>query len=106
MADRRFKITPLKDWTINVDYTYNMYILSKKQHGKEILEHTANPDIVTVFPHTTPSGVKFTTDDNYYQTFNAYTDYSKSLGKHNIKLLLDIITKPRATAGSMPNART
>lgn len=82
------KITPLKDWTINVDYTYNMYILSKKQHGKEILEHTANPDIVTVFPHTTPSRVKFTTDDNYYQTFNAYTDYSKSLGKHNIKLLL------------------
>ena len=82
------KITPLKDWTINVDYTYNMYILSKKQHGKEILEHTANPDIVTVFPHTTSSRVKFTTDDNYYQTFNAYTDYSKSLGKHNIKLLL------------------
>lgn len=82
------KITPLKDWTINVDYTYNMYILSKKQHGKEILEHTANLDIVTVFPHTTPSRVKFTTDDNYYQTFNAYTDYTKSLGKHNIKLLL------------------
>lgn len=100
------KITPLKDWTINVDYTYNMYILSKKQHGKEILEHTANPDIVTVFPHTTPSRVKFTTDDNYYQTFNAYTDYSKSLGKHNIKLLLGYNYETKSYRWFKPNART
>lgn len=81
------KLTPLKNWTVNVDYTFNMYILSKKQHGKEIQEHTANPDIITIFPHTTPSRVKFTTDDNYYQTFNVFTDYSRAFGRHNVKVL-------------------
>lgn len=81
------KITPLEGLVLNVDYTFNMYSINKKYHGKEILEHTANPNIVTVFPHITPSSVQYTNDDDYYHSFNAFGDYTKSFGKHNMKLL-------------------
>ena len=81
------KINPLKGWNIHADYTYNMYIRHKKYHGKEIVEHYANPEVTTIFPHITPSSVKFTSDDDYYQVFNAYTDYEHNFGKHGIKLL-------------------
>ena len=81
------KINPLKGWNINLDYTFNMYMLNKKYHGKEIIEHYANPDVTTIFPHITPSTVKYTSDDNYYQVFNFYSDYDRSFGKHNLKLL-------------------
>lgn len=81
------KLTPMKGLELKMDYTFNMYSINKKYHGKEILEHTANPNIVTVFPHTTPSSVEYTNDDNYYHAFNAYGDYTRSFGKHGIKLL-------------------
>ncbi len=81
------KLTPIKDMTINVDYTFNVYDITKKYHGKEIVEHTANPNITTIFPHTTPSSVEYTSDDNYYHTLRAFADYEKSFGKHGFKFL-------------------
>ena len=42
------KINPLKGWNIHADYTYNMYIRHKKYHGKEIVEHYANPEVTTI----------------------------------------------------------
>ncbi len=82
-----FTLTPLKNWTVNMDYNFNMYSINKKYHGKEILESTANPDIVTVYPHTTPSRVQYTNDDNYYQNVRAFTDYALKLDKHQFKFL-------------------
>lgn len=82
------KIIPLKDWNINVDYTYNVYNLGKKYHGKEIIEHYANPDVTTIFPHITPSSVEFTADEDYYQTVNIYSDYMRQFGRHNFKVLV------------------
>ncbi|UIR55281.1 TonB-dependent receptor [Sphingobacterium sp. SRCM116780] len=80
-------LKPLKSWNINVDYNFNMYSINKKYHGKEILEHTANPNIVTVFPHTSPSSVEYTNDDNYYHNVRAFTDYEYKLEKHQFKFL-------------------
>ena len=81
------KLTPIKDMTVNVDYTFNVYDITKKYHGKEIVEHTANPNITTIFPHTTPSSVEYTSDDNYYHTLRAFADYTKSFGKHGFNFL-------------------
>ncbi|MDE6528152.1 MAG: TonB-dependent receptor, partial [Muribaculaceae bacterium] len=81
------KITPLKGWNINADYTYNVYNLGKKYHGKEIIEHYANPDVTTIFPHITPSSVEFTSDEDYYQTVNIFSDFEYSQGRHNFKIL-------------------
>lgn len=58
-------INPLKGWNINMDYTFNMYMMNKKYHGKEITEHYANPEVTTIFPHITPSSVKFTITIRY-----------------------------------------
>lgn len=82
------KIVPLKDWNINLDYTRNIYSINKKYHGKEIVEHYANPDVTTIFPHITPSTVKYTNDNNYYDALNIFTDYTRDFGLHNVKVLL------------------
>ncbi len=82
------KIVPLKDWNINLDYTRNIYSINKKYHGKEIIEHYANPEVTTIFPHITPSTVKYTNDNNYYDAVNIYTDYTRDFGLHNLKVLL------------------
>lgn len=82
------KIVPLKGWNINLDYTRNIYSINKKYHGKEIVEHYANPDVTTIFPHITPSTVKFTNDNNYYDALNIFTDYTRDFGVHNVKVLL------------------
>lgn len=81
------QLTPLKGWNIKLDYTFNLYTLHKKEHGKEIIEHYANPDVTTIFPHTTPSRVKYTADDDYYQVLNFYSDYERQFGKHGLKFL-------------------
>lgn len=81
------QITPLKGWNIKLDYTFNLYTLHKKYHGKEIIEHYANPDVTTIFPHTTPSRVEYSSDDDYYQVVNLYTDYERNFGKHGFKFL-------------------
>lgn len=81
------KLSPIKGLNVNLDYTFNVYDITKKYHGKEIIEHTANPNITTIFPHTTPSSVEYTSDDNYYHTLRAFADYTKSFGKHNFKFL-------------------
>lgn len=82
------KIVPLKNWNINLDYTRNIYSINKKYHGKEIIEHYANPDVTTIFPHITPSTVKYTNDNNYYDAVNIFTDYTRDFGAHNVKVLL------------------
>lgn len=82
------RIEPLKNWNINLDYTRNIYSINKKYHGKEIVEHYANPEVTTIFPHITPSSVKFTNDNNYYDAVNIYTDYMRDFGQHNVKVLL------------------
>lgn len=81
------QVTPLKGWNIKLDYTFNMYVQHKQEHGKEIIEHYANPDVTTIFPHTTPSRAKYTSDDDYYQVFNLYSDYERQFGKHGLKFL-------------------
>lgn len=81
------KLTPIKNMSVNVDYTFNVYDITKKYHGKDIIEHTANPNITTIFPHTTPSSVEYTSDDNYYHTLRAFADYEKSFQKHGLKFL-------------------
>lgn len=82
------RITPLQGWTINADYTFNVYNLGKKYHGKEIIEHYANPEVTTIFPHITPSSVEFTSDEDYYHAANIFSDYERQFGLHNLKVLV------------------
>lgn len=83
------KLTPVKGLVINVDYTWNHFEAHSKQHVENFYDYTAVPGTENYYPWTNPSSVTLTNQDNYYQAFNAYAEYSFSLGqkKHNFKIM-------------------
>lgn len=82
------KITPLKDWTINVDYTFNKYNGSYMSLMKEYWDYDALGPAV-LFPHTTPNAVIRRSSDNKYTAFNAYSEYEKTFAqKHYAKIMV------------------
>lgn len=81
------KIKPLEGWSINMDYTYNYYNYSFKNHVREYWDYNASGPGV-IFPHTSPSGVSYDKNDSKYEVFNAFTEYEKKFGgKHYFKAM-------------------
>lgn len=86
-------ITPLKNWTINADYTYKM------RHAEYEAVNVA-PNIYASDGVTTSLGVrdelgvypdgKYTTsmDRTRYQSLNVYTNYVLEIGKHNANFMV------------------
>lgn len=86
-------ITPVKNWTINADYTYKM------RHAEYEAVNVA-PNIYAADGVTTSLGVrdelgvypdgKYTTsmDRTRYQSLNLYTNYVLEIGKHNANFMV------------------
>lgn len=82
------KITPLKNWNINIDYTFNKYYSSYERVMKEYWDYDALGPAV-LFPHTTPNAVVRGANDNRYTAFNAYTEYEKTIAsRHYLKAMV------------------
>lgn len=82
------KITPLQDWTINIDYTVNKYDNNYMRLMKEYWDYDALGPAV-LFPHTTPNAVIRNNENNRYTAFNIYSEYERSFaGKHNARILV------------------
>ena len=83
------KITPIKGLVINADYTWNFYGKSSNQHVQNFYDYTAVPDTENYYPWTNPSSVTVTNNDDYYNAFNAFAEYTFSLKeKHNFKVMV------------------
>ena len=83
------KITPIKGLVINADYTWNFYGKSSNQHVQNFYDYTAVPGTENYYPWTNPSSVTVTNNDDYYNAFNAFAEYTFSLKeKHNFKVML------------------
>ena len=83
------KITPIKGLVINVDYTWNFYGKSSNQHVQNFYDYTAVPGTENYYPWTNPSSVTVTNNDDYYNAFNAFAEYTFSLKeKHNFKVMV------------------
>lgn len=83
------KITPIKGLVINADYTWNFYGKSSNQHVQNFYDYTAVPGTENYYPWTNPSSVTVTNNDNYYNAFNAFAEYTFSLKeKHNFKVMV------------------
>ncbi len=82
------RITPIKGLVINADYTWNFYGKSTNEHVRNFYDYTAVPGTEKYYPWTNPSSVTLSNSDDYYQSFNAFAEYSFSLNKsHNFKVL-------------------
>jgi len=82
------KIKPLKGLVVNLDYTYNYYAEGVDTYVREYLEHYADPNRVTLFPHTTPSFVQQEQYTNKYQVLNLFAQYDKTIGKNTISAIV------------------
>jgi TonB-linked SusC/RagA family outer membrane protein len=83
------KITPIKGLVINADYTWNFYGKSSNQHVQNFYDYTAVPGLENYYPWTNPSSVTVTNNDDYYNAFNAFAEYTFSLKeKHNFKVMV------------------
>lgn len=74
---------------INADYTWNFYGKSSNQHVQNFYDYTAVPGTENYYPWTNPSSVTVTNNDDYYNAFNAFAEYTFSLKeKHNFKVMV------------------
>ena len=82
------QIKPLRDLNVNVDYTFNPYSRNTEFSSKLFREYHAD-STYNIYPWTNPNLAQQTNQNDYYYAFNAYADYSRTVGNnHNFKLLL------------------
>ena len=75
------QLNPLEGLEINVDYTYNYYNYSFKNHVREYIDYDADGNPGSIFPHTSPNQVSYTKNESQYDVFNAYATYKKKFNK-------------------------
>ncbi|SEA36653.1 TonB-linked outer membrane protein, SusC/RagA family [Arachidicoccus rhizosphaerae] len=79
-------VHPIKDWNINLDYTFNPYSSNNEFTTRLFKEYHADGTF-NYYPWTNPNEINLTNDNDYYHALNLYSDYSKNFGLHHFKLL-------------------
>lgn len=94
------RLTPIEGLVVNADYTWNHFGAHSKQHVRNFYDYTAVPGTENFYPWTNPSSVTLTNQDNYYQSFNAFAEYSFSLSRksHNFKVMVGYNQEKEHTA--------
>lgn len=81
-------LTPVKNMTFNLDYTYNIKNQNEISYWKLLEKYDAQNNPAGYFPYTNPSQVTKT----YYKTknfiFNAYANYENTFGKHTVNAMI------------------
>ncbi|HET7114877.1 MAG TPA: SusC/RagA family TonB-linked outer membrane protein, partial [Hanamia sp.] len=81
-------IKPIRDMNVTVNYTFNPYSKNTEFNSKLFREYHADGKF-NIYPWTNPNLDQLTNENDYYYAFNAYADYSKTLGgSNNLKLLV------------------
>lgn len=75
------KLNPFEGLEINLDYTYNYYNYSFKNHVREYIDYDADGNQGSIFPHTSPNQVSYNKRESQYDVFNAYATYKKKINK-------------------------
>jgi len=81
-------IKPLKTLTINLDYSNNIVNQNETSYWKRLEMYYVDGSVSGYFPYTNPSQVtKYFYKTKYY-TFNIYSTYENTFGKHGIKAMV------------------
>ncbi|MFA5329811.1 MAG: TonB-dependent receptor [Prolixibacteraceae bacterium] len=81
-------IRPFEGLSIKGDFTYNPYSWNREKTVRLFTEYWAEPGKSNIYPWVNPNSVTLENSNDYYTAVNAYVDYAKSFGKHNLKLLV------------------
>ena len=83
------RITPIKGLVLNADYTWNFWNYNSNEHVQRYYDYTAVPGTENYYPWTNPNSVCVSSNNDYYNAFNAFAEYSFSIAeKHNFKVLV------------------
>jgi len=83
------RITPIKGLVLNADYTWNFWNYNSNEHVQRYYDYTAVPGTENYYPWTNPNSVCCSSNNDYYNSFNAFAEYTFSLAeKHNFKVLV------------------
>lgn len=94
------KLNPFEGLEINVDYTYNYYNYSFKNHVREYIDYDADGNVGSIFPHTSPNQVSYSKNEAQYDAFNAYATYKKKFnGVHAFEGMIGFNQESRTNKG-------
>ncbi len=83
------KITPIKEITINVDYSFNNKTTKQMSYLAKQPFYNVKGDVMGYYGGSNPSRVSRSNYDDRYYVFNAYADYTKTFAeKHNFKVMV------------------
>lgn len=76
---------PVKDWKINLDYSYNTVASRDQDHSAYVYAYNVDGTPYNIGPSVNSIGE--TTESDNYNTLNLYSSYTRNLGKHHFKIL-------------------
>lgn len=80
------EIEPVKDWKVNLDYSYNSINTREQWHSAYYYSWGPDGSKYNVGPSQNSVGADMINDG--FQSINIYSSYEKHLGKHNLKGLV------------------
>jgi len=81
-------IHPIKSISFKTDFTYNPYSWNREGTTRLFTEYWAAPGKSNIYPWVNPNSVQLENSNDYYTAVNSYLDYTKSISKHNFKILV------------------
>lgn len=81
------QITPLKNWHINVDFSYSKSA-SYYTSDRKKLDNLINYKFLSVEGVTTNNGYSVFQSQKDYYSFNAFTNYEFNISKHNFNVMV------------------
>ena len=75
----------MKGWNAHVDFNYNLNYQKASSHSKPVTFFDSSFE--ETYGRTSTNYYKLTNYDKNYYSFNAYTDYENTFGKHYIKAM-------------------
>lgn len=83
------KITPIENLMIQADYTWNFYNTNNRIHSTEFMEYGVPGGYAAIYPWSKPTKVQYSTNNDYYTSFNVFGQYNLTLNEaHNFSLMV------------------
>lgn len=93
----RFKITPLKNWSIQGDYTVNKWIRDIRDHRK--IGYQTMPENVPALTYNTPNKYYMRRDIDTYTALNIWSQYDKQINQHFFSALVGYNQEAKQNSG-------
>lgn len=94
------RITPMEGLSIQADYTWNYYNANSKQHQTTFMEYGYPGGYAQPYQWANPAWVQYSTNNDYYTSFNAFAQYDWTLkDKNNFSVMAGYNQEKKVNGG-------